>query len=183
MAIGANEVATYETRYNCVIGCGSCVSTHATGGNYLEMIGAILESVPPMCLVCGYTMNIISVTKAGGHELWPLLTSVPQRRSLPCWTCTWCNITTLYQVLPVGSDERAERYKEHLCSKCGRPCCWYPAAVPAATPSDAGVATAGPSGVGVAEISPSRVATAGPSDVAAAGPSGAAPPAAKRLRV
>ena len=71
MATGANEVATYETRYNCVIGCGSCVSTHATGGNYLEMVGAILDSVPPKCLACHCRMNITSVTKTDGHENVP----------------------------------------------------------------------------------------------------------------
>ena len=51
MAIDANEVTTYETRYNCVIGCGSSVSSHEMEGNYVEQIGAILESVPPMWFV------------------------------------------------------------------------------------------------------------------------------------
>ena len=68
MAIGANEVATYETRYNFVIGCGSCVSTHATGGKYFEIIGAFLDSVPPKCLACHHRMNITSATKKGCHE-------------------------------------------------------------------------------------------------------------------
>ena len=49
-----------------VIGCGSCVSTHATGGNYLEIIGAILD-----VLGMSPRMNIISVTKTGGHEKVP----------------------------------------------------------------------------------------------------------------
>ena len=176
-ATGARPVATYlETRYTCAIGCGSCVFKHEIGDNYLEIISAILDSSPPMCLVCGYRMGIISATKTGGHEFSPL--------PLACWACTWCNISTLYpyKVLPGSDEARAERFTDHLCGKCGRPCCWYPAA----TPSDAdGAAPGGPAAAtadGPAGATPDGLSSAAP---APDGPAEATPdgPAAKRLRV
>ena len=91
-------------------------------------------------------------------------------------------ITTLYQVLLGSNEERAERFNEHLCSKCGRPCCWYPAA----TPSD--VDGAAPGGPAAATADGPAVATPdGLSSVVATpdGPAVATPDwlAVKRLRV
>ena len=91
-------------------------------------------------------------------------------------------ITTLYQVLLGSNEERAERFNEHLCSKCGRPCCWYPAA----TPSD--VDGAAPGGPAVATADWPAVATPDGLSSAAPAPDGPAEetpdgPVSKRLRV